>query len=422
MQFTAKKGIRGLAALAAMAVMVPLVASCGNSSSSASGGTTKISFYSYFKKGQIGSVIDAFEKKNPNIKIDMQAGQDPSQYVQTLQTRLAGGQPPAVFNLTMDNRTDVMSSGAALDLTGSDFFDGIDESNFELFKDGGKTYAMPVTAWYGSLIFNKDILKKAGYTTIPKTWSEFLEMGKKITKQGKTAFLEDINSGPAGSIAGLQASYYASKGITTNMNEDIWSGKSTFEKEWTPVLTEWVKMVKEGVLPTSTVGISSDQVKQQFMTGELAVMRSGPWDYTDLQKSGVNFGAAAFPSFDEGGEQWINGGPDEGFAISSKAPKDQQEAAKKFLAFLNTKEALKLFTDAAGTQSLSSKYTAKSPDVYTDIVNNYLNKGKYYWTNWPKAPSAMLAEDIAVQQQLVQGKLTPEQAAQKLDEKWQSVK
>lgn len=207
---TKKFALKSAVAVAATAAMVVPMAACG--SGTAGGGKTKISFYSYFKDNQIGEVVKGFEKKNPDITLDVQYGQDPAQYISTLQTRLAGGKPPTIFNLTMDNRTDVMKSGAALDISGEDFLDGIDDTNFALFQQDGKTYGMPVSAWVGVFFYNKDILKKAGYDKFPKTWDEFIEMGKKINSNGSTAFLEDFNTQIAGSFTGLLASYYGEQG------------------------------------------------------------------------------------------------------------------------------------------------------------------------------------------------------------------
>lgn len=407
-----------VAGAAAVAMLVPLAA-CG--SNSAGGDKTKISFYSYFKENQIGDVVKGFEKANPDIDLDVQYGQDPAQYIQTLQTRLAGSGAPTIFNLTMDNRTDVMASGAAEDLTGKDFLDGIDETNFSLFQQDGKTYGMPVSAWVGAFFYNKDILKKAGYDEFPKTWDEFIEMGKKINDSGSTAFLEDFNTQIAGSFTGLLASYYGEQGKTGDLDADIWDGKSTFAKDWTPAFEKWEDAIKAGVIPQKSVGLSADQVKQEFITGSLAVMRSGPWDLSDIEASGINFGVAPFPAYSKEDGQWINGGPDQGFAISSKADDKQKAAAEKFLGYLNSEEGLKAFTTAAGTLSLSSKYEAEAPDALKDVVDNYFKENKFYWVNWPKSPTVMSTEDIAQQQQLVQGKITAEDAAKALDAKWATL-
>ncbi|PLS24073.1 extracellular solute-binding protein [Bifidobacterium imperatoris] len=411
MKLTTKKC---LAATVAIAALVSPLAACGGGNAS-SGGKTTISFYSYFKENQIGDVIKGFEKANPDIKVDAQYGQDAAQYVQTLQTRLAGGAPPTVFNLTMDNRTDVMGSGAALDITGEDFLDGIDESNFTLFKQDDKVYGMPVSVWVGTMFYNKDILSEAGYDEFPTSWDDFIALGKKVNATGKNAYLEELNS-PASSFIGLLASKYAAEGNKVQ-DEVIWNGESTFSKEWTDVAEEWQKGIKAGVVPQKSVGLSADQIKQEFMTGNLLAYRTGPWDLEDLRASGVNFGVAPMPAYKDG-EAWITGGPDQGFAISSKANEAQQEAAKKFLAYLNSEEGLKTFTTTAGTMSLSTKYESEAPDELKEVVNDYFLKNKFYWVNWGKAATTMSTEMAAQQQLLVQGKISPADFTKAMDAKW----
>lgn len=409
----------GLAGAVALCMLVPLAA-CGSGATGS--GKTKISFYSYFKENQIGKLVKSFQAANPDIELDLQYGQDPAQYVSTLQTRLAGGKPPTVFNLTMDNRTDVMKSGTAEDLTGEDFLKGIDDTNFSLFRQNGKTYGMPVSAWVGAMFYNKSLLKKAGYEAFPKTWDEFIAMGKKINDSGGTAFLEDFNTQASGTLAGLIASYYGEHGGKGDLDTDIWNGKKTFSDNWTPAFEKWDEAAKSGVIPKSSVGLSAQQVKQEFVSGSLAVMRSGPWDIEDLKSSGIDFGIAPIPAYSKDDGQWINGGPDQGFAIAAKASDKEKAAAKKFLTYLNSQEGLKSFTEAAGTMSLSSKYQGKVPEALEPIFTGYFKKNKFYWVNWEKSPTVMGTEIIAQQQQMVQGKTSAGEATKALDKKWSTLK
>ena len=407
--------MRGLLALGAAAAVVLPFAACGSSSAN----TTTISFYSYFAKNQIGTVVDDFEKANPDIKLDVSYGQNPSQYVQTLQTRLAGGKPPTVFNLTMDNRTDVMNSGAAMDLKNESFTKGIDPANFQPFQQDGKTYGMPVTAWFSGMFYNKKILAAAGYKTLPASWDEFIAMSKKIDASGKTAYLEDFNSQPSPSLAGLLGSSYGKKN-DTNPDNDIWTGKATFSENWKEAVNEWDQGIKEGAIPQKSIGVSGDQIKNEFVSGNLAVYRSGPWDISDLAQSGIDYGVAPMPAV-KGAKPWITGGPDQGFAIAAKASAKEQAAGKKFLTFLNSKQGLKDFTSAAGTVSLSSKYSSTPAKEIASLVNDYLKKNHAYWINWGKSPTAMSTTMIAEQQQLVQGKITTSQFLKALDDKWKTL-
>lgn len=59
----------------------------------------------------------------------------------------------------------------------SDFY----ESAFEGVKYEGGIYALPMTWSCKMLVYNKDMLKAAGYEHPPKTWSELEEMNEKLT-------------------------------------------------------------------------------------------------------------------------------------------------------------------------------------------------------------------------------------------------
>ena len=62
-----KQSIRMIAAVAAAAMLVPLAA-CGGGS--AADGKTTLSFFSNNSQDKYQPIIDAFEKDNPDIKID----------------------------------------------------------------------------------------------------------------------------------------------------------------------------------------------------------------------------------------------------------------------------------------------------------------------------------------------------------------
>src|ERR1700678_3398170 len=63
-------------------------------------------------------------------------------------------------------------------------------------------------------------------------------------------------------------------------------------------LNQLIGLVRAGVLPraASVAGMP----KQMMSEGKLAMMISGPWDWSDLMKSGIDFGVAPIPGVDGG--------------------------------------------------------------------------------------------------------------------------
>ena len=57
-------------------------------------------------------------------------------------------------------------------------------------------------------------------------------------------------------------------------------------------LSEIIALVRAGVLPNS---VSYSAVEEQMAQGKLAMIISGPWAWSNLIKSGIDFGVAPMP-------------------------------------------------------------------------------------------------------------------------------
>ena len=76
-------------------------------------------------------MIEIFESKNPDIKVDVQiTGYE--DYFTKLATTVGGGNPPDVFEMNMENFLSYMLRGACADLTGK-----IDTANYSEGTPGG---------------------------------------------------------------------------------------------------------------------------------------------------------------------------------------------------------------------------------------------------------------------------------------------
>ncbi|MEU9652096.1 extracellular solute-binding protein [Streptomyces sp. NPDC048110] len=406
---------RVLATSAALALAAASLAACGaDANNGGSDGQTTISYFSWNNEASMKEIIDTFEAENPDINIDFSAPTGTANdYAQTLMTRISGNQTPDVFHMSVETRNEIIEAGLARDVTDARFMEGIDPTASEMYTKGGKVYGMAPTAWAGVIVYNKDLLKQAGYDSVPKDLDGFIQLGKDLLDEGITPYMEDT-SVTSGSFNPMLGGYYAASGKT---DQTIFEGKTTFESDWTPLIEQWQRLVTEGVLPPSTVGVGADQIKQSFMTGDLAMFRSGPWDFADLGTSGVDYGTAPFPAF-EGGEPFIGGGPDSPYVLSSKIGGDKLAAAEKFLAFLNSDEGLTLAEKSLNQISTSAKHDSNVAPQLEDVYQDYVKRGKYYWINWPASGNVMGSEIAAQFQLLIQGQATPADVAKALDAKW----
>lgn len=135
--------------------------------------------------GQVPADHDAFEKANPDIKIDYSTTTgSQSGYQQTLQTRISGGNLADVYIVPPEALSDLVKGNYAKDLSNESFMDKIGDAAKKAYSVDGKVYAMGVSTWTNAWVYNKDLLKKVGYDSIPATWDEFLTMCGKLKAAG----------------------------------------------------------------------------------------------------------------------------------------------------------------------------------------------------------------------------------------------
>ena len=91
-------------------------------------------------------------------------------------------------------------------------------------------------------------------------------------------------------------------------------------------------LVEKGLIASESLGISCQEMLNSFKNGEVAFLHGGPWQYTELKESGVNF--KMLPQLSETGEnEYVLGGPAACFGINVNTENhDGAEAALTALA------------------------------------------------------------------------------------------
>ena len=160
----------------------------------------------YLKK-----IVAAYEKLHPGVKIVLLPNTNPSSeaFAQWKYTQFAGGTIPDVIYNNPFLANNEVSKGWYVPLD-----QYLSEPNpyvkgnkrwADVLKPGtldstlnvnGKQYNLPLDAIDTAIFYNKDMFKKAGINSIPKTWAEFIEASAKLKAAGFTPFF--FNMGPNG--------------------------------------------------------------------------------------------------------------------------------------------------------------------------------------------------------------------------------
>ena len=144
---------------------------------------------------QMQQALDVFEKDNPGIKVEMQRvtwGDAREQFVREAAT----GAGPDVLQLAFVWPRSLGAAGALLPLDDLIKKTGIGVGGWDEFVStnlaygpDGKIYGIPFTTDTFALVYNKELLKEAGISEMPKTWPDLRKVSKTIfEKTGKAGF------------------------------------------------------------------------------------------------------------------------------------------------------------------------------------------------------------------------------------------
>ncbi|MER3445184.1 MAG: hypothetical protein C4321_06935 [Chloroflexota bacterium] len=150
------------------------------------------------------ALIAAFEKENPDLEVKYTTAPFDS-YFTKLQTNLAAGQAPDVFELNYENFVTFASRGTLLALDPYLHQDRTLNNAFypaalNAFRHGNVQYGLPITFSTVVLFYNKDLFDKAGvaYPTASWTWKDVMSAAQKISNPAQR-----VGRVPAGAVLGV---------------------------------------------------------------------------------------------------------------------------------------------------------------------------------------------------------------------------
>lgn len=218
----------------------------------------KASFADYFN-----NLIAEYEKENPNVTVNWT--DVPYDDVKSkLVTATAGGQAPDVVNLNTQIALTLAGQDALVDLNQAATADQKSIYIQDLWnsaKIGDKAYAFP---WYASpdiMVYNSDLLSKAGMTSTPATYDDALAQAEKFhSATGAYLFVPDE---------------FFNMLIDDNipiLSED--GKKAAFNtKEAADMLNKYKKYTDAGILPKNNWGKWDESLKL-IESGKLGMLNS----------------------------------------------------------------------------------------------------------------------------------------------------
>lgn len=233
----------------------------------------------------IQAVGDAFTKET-GIEVKVE---HPEDVTAKFQQAASAGKGPDIFIFAHDRIGEWNGSGLLASINPSkEIKASINQKGWDAFTIGDKVFGYPISFEAVGLIYNKDLVD-----TPPSTFAEVRELDKALMKEGKKAILWDYNNtyftwgmlaAEGGYVFRKSHNGYDTSDIGVNSDGAI-SGAA-----------ELSNLIKDGVMPK---GANYADMEAGVNQGKVAMMINGPWAWSNLKKSGINFGVAPIPAVKE---------------------------------------------------------------------------------------------------------------------------
>ena len=232
-------------------------------------------------------VLAPFEKENNcNVTVEVIPW---SNYEEKYLTAISSGAGPDLGYMYMEMMNDYIDMGALEPF--DSYLTDKEKDNFYYLDKGvidGKQYALPIVVGNARILcYNKKLLEQAGVEKAPETWDEFLAACKKLKDAGITPIQQQWGDASKGSLNSIFFPYLWQAGGDL-FSED--GKQATFNSEAGKKAVEFLySLKKEGYLPDSATSLTTNELYEQFKTGQVAFCVVGTNKGKGFTEAGVDW-------------------------------------------------------------------------------------------------------------------------------------
>jgi multiple sugar transport system substrate-binding protein len=242
-------------------------------------------------------IIGLFRVAYPEI--DVRSDDVPnSSYMQKVSMALLAEALPDCIMVTADRFSDLLAMAALKDITGlvNAWPDKADlpPDRWTGFSREGKLYAVPAFAFVDWMYYRKDLFEEAEISDPPKTFDEFVAVGRKLTDLSKGRY----GFGMRGGAGGFK---YVIDMIQAFGSPIVRNGQPAIDRSAAIAAVDFYSglLIKEKIVPPSAPGDSYSQTMGAFRAGQTAMV----WHHTGSLKEvssslepNVQFATAVIPA------------------------------------------------------------------------------------------------------------------------------
>ena len=279
------------------------------------------------------AAIAEMAEKYPNITLNWEAFENQSYKTKIKAAVSANEMPDIFFTWSCAFLGDFVDAGKVycLDDVYPEFASELPENMLGNTTYDGKHYGVPTTMNIVGLFANMDLLAEVGYTEVPGTYEEFIACCDALKEKGIIPF------GCAGKETWCVTEYLESvieKSVGADTLNDIFLGRDTWNNaEVGAAVDTFQELVNNGYFDPSGIGLTNDEVKNNFMAGKYAFYMNGTWNCADFAANEeflAKVKVAEFPviNADKAKLGQLIGGPSDTLAVAASSP--NAEVAAKY--------------------------------------------------------------------------------------------
>ena len=281
------------------------------------------------------AAIADMQEKYPNITFNWEAFENQSYKTKIKAAVSANEMPDIFFTWSCAFLGDFVEAGKVycLDDAYQNYKDELPESMLGNSTYDGKHYGVPLTMNIVGLFANMDLLKEAGYTEIPGTYEDFIACCDALKAKGIIPF------GCAGKETWCVTEYLESvieKSVGADALNDIFLGRATWaNQDVADAVDTFQALVNNGYFDPSGIGLTNDEVKNNFMAGKYAFYMNGTWNCADFNaneefRDKVKVGEFPVINADKSKLGQLIGGPSDTLAVAASSPNAARAADYTF--------------------------------------------------------------------------------------------
>lgn len=369
----------------------------------------------------IEEVTQLYTEKT-GVEFDIQAVSY-DEYQTLLKAKISSDDAPDLFDLTASDLSKFVENGYVADLSDAAFWDNLIDSAKESSKSEGKNYFMPFEANASAAYYNKEVFENAGITELPQTYSEFIEVLKKLQDSGVVPIA--FGAQEAWTITNDYRADMLQQVLGENPNwmTDMEARTTKFAEDTIFINTLEKFKERHQYGNAEQFGTDWNKATEMVATGEAAMVINGSWSISAIQEKNpdVTIGCFPVPGTDNPEDTKLTTWSGDGFVVYSGS--EVRDEVIDFLSVLTGQESGNIWQNDAKRLSVIKDLPA-AEDPALGEVSAYMNEGKIFDVSsmQNEFTNEYYDANVEVLTKYLLGEIdTAEKAAAELDKKFDDI-